>query len=171
MPHAPADHPIQQPVVNIQSEESSITIGLAMVRNLPPEGSMLNARIAAARINNTILLPGEVLSFNETVGPRTLEQGFVTGYSIVGSELVPDVGGGVCRTSTALYWAVKEAGLKTLERHNHTEAIPYAPEGTDAAVWWGKLDYRCQNTSNEPVQILSGGHDDQIWVAIQRTGF
>jgi len=35
-----------------------------------------NLRLAMSRINNTVLLPGEEFSLNETVGPRSVETGY-----------------------------------------------------------------------------------------------
>jgi vancomycin resistance protein YoaR len=54
-------------------------------------------------VDGTIVRPGETFSFNERVGPRTAERGFLEGQMIVGSLLLPSIGGGVCQTATTLF--------------------------------------------------------------------
>lgn len=154
-----------------QGKQDAQVLAKVTVQNLPPEGSMYNAEFAASLINGTVLQPNEIFSFNKIVGPRTLEKGFVVGVSISGNRFVPDVGGGICRTSTALHWAAQQAGMKIIEMHNHTQDVPYADKGTEAAVWWGKLDYKFQNTHNKPIRILSRGENNTIRVLlIEDTG-
>ena len=129
-------------------------------------GSVINAKYAATIIDGVVVEPGETFSFNQVVGPRTLQTGFVAGLSLSGASLIPDVGGGICRTATALHWAVQEAGMEILEHHNHTQKVPYADEGGDAAVWWDMLDYKFVNDGDDPIRILAQGQGDQVWVAI-----
>ena len=117
-----------------------------------PQGGT-NAALAAKFINGTILQPGEIFSYNKVVGPRTLERGFVAGRSIVNGTWALDIGGGVCRTSTALHNAVLNAGLQFIERHSHTMQVSYAKPGLDAAVAYGILDYRFINNTGQPVRI------------------
>src|SRR5690606_13642888 len=62
-----------------------------------------NIRLSLAAINNTLVLPGEVFSFNGVVGERTPEKGYRSARIILGEAVVPGVGGGICQTSTTLY--------------------------------------------------------------------
>jgi len=112
-----------------------------------------NAIIAGKKINDFTVGVGEVFSFNNVVGPRTFNTGFLTGRSIVGDSWVDDVGGGVCRTSTLIHNAVLKSGLEVIERHPHTKPVSYAPVGKDAAVWYGLLDYKFRNNSTSPVTV------------------
>lgn len=113
-------------------------------------GSMRNARLAAEKIDGTILQPGEVFSFNATTGPRTEENGFTWGLSFGG----PDIGSGVCRTATILYQAAREAGLEIVERHTHVGGdVPYASHDDDAAVQWDIADLKFRNNCDFPVKI------------------
>lgn len=105
----------------------------------------LNAALALKYLSGARLEPGEVFSFNEAVGPRTEERGFLVGLSGVRGRYFPDVGGGVCRAATALNRAVVQAGLEVVELHRHPGGADYAPDEDDAAVWWGRWDYRFRN--------------------------
>ena len=49
------------------------------------------------------VMSGEVLSFNQTVGKRTVERGYKEAKVIENGEYVNGVGGGVCQVSTTLY--------------------------------------------------------------------
>lgn len=130
-----------------------------------------NAQLAAQLISGTIFKPGEIFSFNRIVGPRTVSRGFTMGRSVIqtvyGPEFVPDVGGGVCQTSTVIYQAAKSAGLEIVERHPHVLSVGYAASGEDAAVVYGSQDMKFRNNRNRPVKILCAfeGFEKKILVA------
>ncbi len=132
-------------------------LGAAEIPN-PSDAGAINAELAAAMINGTVVQPGEVFSFNQAVGPRTASRGFVEGRSVVENaygelEMVPDIGGGVCRASTVLYQAALNAGLEVVERHEHGLPVEYAEVEKDAAVAWPYWDFKFRNTAGVPVTI------------------
>ena len=112
-----------------------------------------NIRLSLQAINNTIVMPGEIFSFNEVVGERTPERGYRNAPIILGEAVVPGVGGGVCQTSTTLYNAVRLAGLEIVERRIHSIAPSYIKHGMDAAVAWPYTDFRFRNDSASPVIV------------------
>lgn len=119
-----------------------------------------NLRKAAQTLNGTMVQPGETVSFNKTIGPRTAETGFNEALVIVGGKFVPGVGGGICQVSTTLYNACLLAGLNIVERHQHNMAVSYVPLGRDATVSYGQQDFRFQNNTDSPIYIravTSGG--------------
>jgi len=119
-----------------------------------------NLRLAAKTLNGTMIKPGEIVSFNQLIGPRTAETGFNEALVIIGGKFVPGVGGGICQVSTTLYNAWLLAGLGIVERHQHNMAVAYVPPGRDATVSYGGPDFRFQNTTESPVYIraiTSGG--------------
>ena len=75
-----------------------------------------NVQLMADYIDGTIIAPGEVFSFNRVVGERTVERGFREGQMIVGSLLLPSIGGGVCQTATTLFNNAFELGLPIVQR-------------------------------------------------------
>ena len=112
-----------------------------------------NIRLSLQAINNIIVMPGEVFSFNEVVGERTPEAGYRNAPIILGEAVVPGVGGGVCQTSTTLYNAVRLAGLEIVERRIHSIAPSYIKHGMDAAVAWPYTDFKFRNDSPLPVIV------------------
>lgn len=112
-----------------------------------------NIRLSLQAINNTLLLPGEVFSFNEIVGERTVERGYRNAPIILGESVVPGVGGGICQSSTTLYNAAREAGLEIVERRIHSIAPSYIKHGLDATVAWPHTDFKFKNNSEYPVIV------------------
>jgi vancomycin resistance protein YoaR len=149
-------------------------LGSAEIPNLPDAGAK-NASMAAELMNGKVVQPGEVFSFNRNVGPRTISRGFVEGRSVMENvygkmEVVPDVGGGVCRTSTALHLAALDAGMEVVERHGHGLPVSYAEPGKDAAVAWPYWDYRFRNTAGVPV-VIEIIHDNQGKMKVEIVGY
>ncbi|MCQ2452299.1 MAG: VanW family protein [Oscillospiraceae bacterium] len=114
-----------------------------------------NIRLAAEFVNGTILNPGEIFSYNDTVGERTYARGFREGISYIGGKSVPDVGGGICQVSSSLYCCAIHNNLNIVERANHMFLVSYLPLGIDATVAWGSCDFKFQNTMDYPIKIES----------------
>jgi len=114
----------------------------------------VNMKLATSKIDGTILLPGDVFSFNEVVGPRTAERGYLPANSYVGGKIVKDIGGGICQVSTTLYNSTLKADLETVSRSNHMFTVSYVPFGLDAAVdYASSVDFKFRNNTNMPIKI------------------
>ncbi len=119
-----------------------------------------NVSLASQKINEVVLAPGDIFSYNDTVGPRTVERGFKIANVYVGNKVEPGVGGGICQVSTTLFNAVVYADLEIVYRTNHSLPVTYAPLGRDATVAYGSIDFKFKNNTNNPVKIVasaSGG--------------
>ena len=116
-------------------------------------GRSHNIELATQSINGTIVMPGDTFSFNEVVGPRTVETGYQEAGTYVGNKVEPGIGGGICQVSTTLYRAVMRANIRSTERTNHSMAVGYALPGLDATVSYGYLDYKFTNTYDFPIYI------------------
>jgi len=117
----------------------------------------LNIKLAAKAIDGRVLKPGEVFSFNNTVGPRTVEAGYQVAMVIEGNTFVPGLGGGVCQVSSTLYNAVRlaSASLSIVERSRHSLPVTYVPSGQDATVAYPNLDFKFRNDSDGYLLIRS----------------
>ncbi len=112
-----------------------------------------NVHLLGNYLDGTIVKAGETFSYNEVVGPRTIERGFREGQMIFGGVLIPSIGGGVCQTATTIFNAVFEAGLPVKERHNHSWYISHYPMGRDATVSWGGPDLVFKNDLKHAILI------------------
>lgn len=116
-------------------------------------GRVTNMRLATGYINGTLLMPGDEFSYNKTIKDTTPENGYEKANTYVGSEVVPNYGGGVCQISTYLYRAVITSNLRSTIRYNHSMMVGYSEPSLDATVFEGDIDYRFVNTYNSPVYI------------------
>ena len=123
-----------------------------------------NIRLAASRIDGVVLRPGEVFSYNDTVGQRTEEAGFLLAGAYADGEKVEEIGGGICQVSSTLYCAAMYAQMTTLSRTNHYFDVGYLSMGYDATVSWKQPDYRFRNDRDYPVKIVAFCEDDSVTV-------
>jgi len=107
-----------------------------------------NINVAADALDNIVIKPGEVFSFNRVVGPRSKEAGYKEALVIVQDQFTPGIGGGVCQVSSTLYNAVLLAGLEIVERSNHSLPVTYVPFGRDATVAYGGCDLKFRNNTS-----------------------
>lgn len=118
-----------------------------------PAGRSHNIEISTKAIDGTIIMPGEIFSFNDVVGDRTAERGYQEAGTYVGNKVEPGIGGGICQVSTTIYRAAMKANLRSVERTNHSMAVGYAQPGLDATVAYGYLDYKFKNSYDFPIYI------------------
>ena len=157
----PAKKPEQKkaaaiPIVKVETQK--VLIGYGNIDFPYSEGNwnnVQNAKRALEFVNGTIIQPNEEFSYNNIVGERTYDKGFIDGYN---SRNIMVAGGGVCRGSSDIHVAVKEAqakgyALEITERHPHYPACHYLPAGMDAMVQWGSCDFRFLNSTGYPIKI------------------
>ena len=146
-----------------------------------------NVRLCASRINDMILYPGDVFSYNEVVGKRTEEAGFLPApaYVGVGEDSVKDeIGGGACQVSSTTYCASIFAFLETVERTAHVYPVNYIQLGTDATVTIPEeggnvMDMKFRNNKNYPVKIVAYTEETEelktltveIWGTLEETDY
>ena len=114
-----------------------------------------NVSLATNKINGKVLMPGEVFSFNGTVGKRTPQAGFKVAGVYMNGQVATDYGGGICQVSSTLYNAVLRANLEIVDRSNHMFEVGYVPIGTDATVSWGAPDFKFKNSRSYPIKIVT----------------
>lgn len=115
-----------------------------------------NLEITSKKLNGTVVKPNETFSFPKTIGPSTAAKGYEEAdiYDSNGNK-IKGYGGGNCQVSSTLYNAVqKVSSLEVVERHEHSNTVPYVKEGHDAAVAYGSVDFKFKNTNNFSIKIL-----------------
>ena len=125
-----------------------------------------NIKIATTKINGTVVLPGEIFSYNDTVGYRTETDGFKLAPMYIGGKLVDGIGGGVCQVSSTLYNAVLCANLEVMERKSHQFLPAYIEVGRDATVADGYIDLKFKNTRKYPIKIICSAQNGVVKVKI-----
>ncbi len=116
-------------------------------------GRTTNLRIACQKINDKVILPGEIFSYNKALGERTLAAGYKNGKVYENGQVVDGIGGGICQISSTLYNAILKANMEATERRNHQFVTSYLPAGQDATVVYGLTDFKFKNTRKYAVKI------------------
>jgi len=108
-----------------------------------------NIALAASRVNGVLIAPGEVFSFNATVGDISAATGYRQAYIIKEGRTILDDGGGVCQVSTTLFRSALESGLPITERTAHSYRVSYYEQnskpGFDATVFAPRVDLKILN--------------------------
>ncbi len=125
-----------------------------------------NVSLASQKINEIVLAPGAVFSYNDIVGPRTTAHGFRVANVYVGNKVEPGVGGGICQVSSTLFNAAVLADLKIEQRVNHSLPVSYVPLGRDATVSYGSIDFKFSNNTQHPVKIVASASGGVNYVAV-----
>lgn len=128
-----------------------------------------NIKVALMALDHILVMPQEVFSFNEIVGPRTTEAGYKESIVIENNEFTPGIGGGVCQVSTTLYNAILLANLPIVERHPHSLPISYVEPGMDATVSFNWADLKFINDRQKPVLLHTEYQKGKIKVMIFAT--
>jgi len=136
-----------QAVVAIESEKEILGLSKAEIEAaLGPLGSATtyaykvdpprdnNLKLASDIINGTLIQPGDTFSFNEVVGRRTAERGFMEAGVILNGALVKDLGGGVCQVTTTVMQSAMMSDYKLVERAPHSWPSSYTAVGLDATI-------------------------------------
>lgn len=121
-------------------------------------GRVRNIQKASGILNGCMVAPGQALSFNEYVGPRTEELGWALAPGIInGKEYEMQAGGGICQVSTTLYNALLCSGpeAEILDRKKHSWPSEYVDYSLDATVSTGGPDLVFQNNSPEPIFLFT----------------
>lgn len=126
-----------------------------------------NIRLVAQKLNGLILPAGGDFSFNREVGPRTMKKGYRKATVYVNGEKVQEIGGGICQVSTTLYNAAVSAGFEITERHEHQKQVPYAAEGKDASVYYGKLDLKFSNNTGSDYTLFCAVQNKAVVVELR----
>ena len=131
------------------------------------EGRKSNVFHAAAQFDGMVVKPGEVVSFNQTTGERTVANGYKAAPVIMADKsMQDDLGGGVCQTSTTVYNAVVRAGLKIEERWHHSFPSSYAEIGHDATVNWPNVDFKFSNDKDMPVYLHTYRSGNKLYIEL-----
>lgn len=127
-----------------------------------------NIEIVCDRLNDFILKPNEIFSYNNVTGPFGPADGFEEAPIILSNGKKDEsYGGGVCQLSSTLYNVVKNIkNLDITERHHHSAPVTYVPKGEDATVSLqsGK-DFKFVNNTGYSIKFKANCDDKQVTVS------
>lgn len=129
-------------------------------------GRAKNVARAAAGVNGLVMMPGAVYSFNDLVGPRSIENGFDRAGEIYKGELRMGIGGGTCQVASTLHAAAYFSGLDVVQRAPHSRPSGYIGIGLDATVAYPTVDLKLRNPYPFPVVVRARGEKGRMKVQL-----
>lgn len=130
------------------------------------KGRNENIRVAANYMNDALLMPGEVFSYNEVTKLKTEKNGYKKATVIVNGEIEEGLGGGVCQVSSTLYNSVLYSGLEVVQRRPHSIPSNYVDYGRDATVSDNSVDFKFKNNYDFPIYIKTYVGNSSVTVSI-----
>ncbi|MFH1252719.1 MAG: VanW family protein [Candidatus Uhrbacteria bacterium] len=106
-----------------------------------PTNRIKNIRNGVRLLNGLLIKPGEEFSLVSALKPITIDNGYLSELVIKGTEIVPEVGGGLCQIGTTTFRAALNSGLPITARSNHSLVINHYADptngnpGTDATIY------------------------------------
>jgi vancomycin resistance protein YoaR len=138
----------------------------------PGQPRVTNIHRIADLLRGWVILPGETMSLNAVVGPRTAGGGFVAAQSIVaGHRYGTDVGGGISQFATTLLNAAYAGGLDIVEHQSSSLYDPHVPLGRDATVSFPSPDLKLRDATPYGVLVWTSYTDTSVTVTLYSTGF
>jgi hypothetical protein len=149
----------EQPKYTVEElQECTTLIAHCYSDNQHREDTARNTNLAKALgyFKGMVIMPGELVSYNDVLGERTEKAGWQEANTITAEKtLEKALGGGICQVATTLYNAIFRANLKIIDRGPHSwpgykNDFGY---GMDAMVNWMTDELIFQNDSDYPVFI------------------
>lgn len=121
---------------------------------------------AAQLLDGTVILPQQLFSFLDRVGPFVAEKGYEP-VPVLEDEEIPDgVAGGATQVASTLYVAAVKSHLPIVERHNNRRPVEFLPIGEDAYVDGKEFDLRFINRTSAAIFIHAEVINQKLRVAL-----
>lgn len=145
-------------------------VASASIRLSDDENLRNNVSLAADSINDTVLSPGDLFSFNDTVGPRSERYGYKSAVNGRGAKVT---GGGVAQVASALWLAVKHLDcVAVVEKSTYGSRYnqDYVASSNDAILtdYANGTDFSFRNTGSQPLTISTLVSGDTLHCTIYR---
>ena len=114
-----------------------------------------NIVLAASKLNEKLVEPGETFSYIKTVGPFSNGSGYLPAPVYLNNDVASGNGGGVCQLATTLYVTLLQSNLTIVQRQGHSFAPTYVKGGLDATIYSPSVDLKFKNEYEYPIFIVS----------------
>lgn len=126
------------------------------------ENSKVNIKIASNDLNGTIVDSEQVFSFNEILGKRTKNRGFVNAPMYSNNGVSNEIGGGISFVASGIYEGILRAGYEIKERLPHRYIVEYKEPGLDSAIYSGTYDLKFKNNTPNRLKIETINQNDGV---------
>ena len=140
-------------------------------KHRPGEDRVKNIHHIADLLRGVVIQPGETFSVNDTIGPRSAANGFVTAHVIEDGVFAENFGGGISQFATTMFNAAFFGGLDLVEYQSHSLYISRYPYGREATLSYPKPDLKVKNITPYGILIWPTYTDRTITVDLYSTKF
>ena len=126
------------------------------------ENSKVNIKIASNDLNGTIVDSEQVFSFNEILGKRTKNRGFVSAPMYINNGVSNEIGGGISFVASGIYEGILRSGYEIKERLPHRYTVEYKEPGLDSAIYYGTYDLKFKNNTPNRLKIETINQNDGV---------
>ena len=160
----------QNNIQNIKPKKDELISSFSTKIYIKESERQNNISITCSKLNGTVVKNGSTFSFCNTIGPATSAKGYQEAdiFDNDGNKK-KGLGGGNCQVSTTLYNAVlKVSGLSVIERHEHSNKVPYIKAGKDAAVAYGSYDLKFRNNTGNDIRIEASATANNVSINLYK---
>jgi len=130
-----------------------------------PPNRVHNIKQGSTIFDGVLIAPGEIFSFNKTLGEVSAATGFLPELVIKEDKTIPEYGGGLCQVSTTFFRTALNAGFPIIERTPHAYRVMYyEPAGMDATVYDPYPDLKFQNDSAHYILLQTRVEGNNLYV-------
>lgn len=127
-----------------------------------------NVLLTASSINDTVLSPGDLFSFNDSVGPRSERYGYKAAVNGRGAKVT---GGGVAQVASAIWLTVKQLDcIAVVEKSTYGQRYNqnYVSSSNDAILtdYSNGTDFSFRNTGSRALTISTYISGDTLYCSI-----
>lgn len=132
------------------------------------DNKAVNLGLAAPKVTNIKIKPGETFSLWKLVGSCTKKKGYKEGLTINSDSPDRGIGGGMCQLSNLIHWMILHTDMKITEHHHHDQLDLFPdfkrviPFGTGTSIMYNYLDYRFKNTTDITYQLIIYTTDEYL---------
>lgn len=117
-----------------------------------------NLKLAANKLNDIIVKPGETFSYWKLIKNPTKGKGYKEGLVLYSGTMGVGIGGGLCQLSNLIYWMTIHTPLTITERYRHSyDVFPDSnrtqPFGSGATCVYNYRDLMIRNDTSQPYQL------------------
>ena len=152
-----------------RASELGIKYGIAADKVMElQENKAVNLSLAAPKVTNVLIKPGQTFSFWRLVGSTHKKYGYKEGLQISNGKVSAGVGGGMCQFTNLIHWIVCHTPLKIIEHHHHDrfDLFPdfnrQVPFGMGTSIFNNYLDYRFFNPTDTTFQLITYVKDEYL---------
>lgn len=112
-----------------------------------------NLKAGIAKVNGTVVMPGEEFNLNSLLAPITAENGYYSSGVVESGISTTAMGGGLSQIATMSYNAGFLAGMDIVEFKPHSRWFDRYPKGRESTYWEGQINVRWKNNTDAPVIV------------------